>query len=114
MPVSVLAAAWAQARARLPARDIRARRREQAETCESASKVGRRLLYRRLPQRRGFTAVCHKEYAVVNLNDLERFEAGTEVTADLLVGCGVVKKVLSGVKILGYGELTKSLTVKAP
>ena len=50
---------------------------------------------------------------MVNLDDLERFDAGTEVTPELLIGCGVIKKVLDGVKILGYGELTKALTVKA-
>ncbi len=73
---------------------------------------GQMPLYRRLPKR-GFTNIFGTEYAVVNVKDLERFEAGTEVTPELLVETGVVKKLLDGVKVLGDGELTKSLTVKA-
>jgi len=46
------------------------------------------------------------------LDDLERFEAGTEVTPDLLVESGIVKKVMDGIKLLGDGELTKALTVR--
>lgn len=74
---------------------------------------GQTPLYRRLPQRRGFRNANRKEYAVVNLEDLERFEAGTEVTPDLLVESGLVNKLMDGVKILGDGELTKKLTVRA-
>jgi len=74
---------------------------------------GQTPLYRRLPQRRGFTALNHKEFAIVNLDDLERFDAGTEVTPEVLLASGIVRKVMDGVKILGYGELTKALTVKA-
>lgn len=73
---------------------------------------GQTPLYRRLPQRRGFRNVNRKEYAIVNLDDLERFEAGTEVTPELLVESGVVKKVMCGIKLLGDGELTKALTVR--
>jgi len=73
---------------------------------------GQTPLYRRLPQRRGFRNVNRKEYAIVNLNDLERFEAGTEVTPDLLVESGIVKKMMCGIKLLGDGELTKALTVR--
>lgn len=73
---------------------------------------GQTPLYRRLPQRRGFRNVNRKEYAIVNLDDLERFEAGTEVTPDLLVESGIVKKVMCGIKLLGDGELTKALTVR--
>jgi len=73
---------------------------------------GQTPLYRRLPQRRGFRNVNRKEYAIVNLDDLERFEAGTEVTPDLLVESGIVKKVMDGIKLLGDGELTKALTVR--
>ena len=74
---------------------------------------GQTPLYRRLPQKRGFRALNHKDYALVNLDDLERFEAGTEITPDMLVSTGVIKKVMDGVKILGNGELTKALTVRA-
>ncbi len=73
---------------------------------------GQTPLYRRLPQRRGFRNVNRKEYAIVNLDDLERFDAGTEVTPDLLVESGIVKKVKDGIKLLGDGELTKALTVR--
>jgi large subunit ribosomal protein L15 len=74
---------------------------------------GQTPLYRRLPQRRGFRNFTRKEFAVVNLADLERFEAGTEVTPDVLVESGLVSKLKDGVKILGEGEITKSLTVRA-
>ncbi len=73
---------------------------------------GQTPLHRRLPQRRGFRNFTRKEYAVVNLDDLGRFDAGTEVTPELLVSCGLVKRVLDGVKVLGDGELDKSLSVK--
>lgn len=73
---------------------------------------GQTPLHRRLPQRRGFRNFTRKEYAVVNLDDLGRFDAGTEVTPELLVSSGLVKRVLDGVKVLGDGELDKSLCVK--
>ena len=74
---------------------------------------GQTPLHRRLPQRAGFRNVNRKEYAVVNLDDLERFEAGTEVTPELLKGNGIVKNLKDGIKILGFGEVTKALTVRA-
>lgn len=75
---------------------------------------GQTPLHRRLPQRRGFKNITRKEYAVVNVDDLEeRFEAGTEVTPEVLVASGLVKKIKDGIKVLGDGELTKSLIVKA-
>ena len=74
---------------------------------------GQTPLYRRLPQRRGFRNIGRKEYAVVNLDDLERFDAGTDVTPELLIETGLVKKIKDGVKVLGEGEITKSLTVRA-
>jgi large subunit ribosomal protein L15 len=75
---------------------------------------GQTPLHRRLPQRRGFKNITRKEYAVVNIDDLEeRFEAGTEVTPELLIASGLVKKMKDGIKVLGDGELTKSLKVKA-
>lgn len=70
-------------------------------------------MYRRLPKR-GFTNdMFKKEFAIVNVATLEQFENGTEITIEFLVAEGVVKKELCGLKILGNGELTKSLTVKA-
>ena len=72
---------------------------------------GQMPLYRRLPKR-GFTNIFAKEYVAVNVSELERFENGTEVTAELLKETGVISKVKDGVKILGRGELTKKLTVK--
>ena len=72
---------------------------------------GQMPLYRRLPKR-GFTNIFAKEYVAVNVSELERFENGTEVTAELLKESGVISKVNDGVKILGRGELTKKLTVK--
>ncbi len=73
---------------------------------------GQNPIYRRLPKR-GFTNPTRKEYAVVNLDTLNRFAEGTEVTPELLVEQGVVKDLKSGVKILGNGELSAKLTIKA-
>jgi large subunit ribosomal protein L15 len=74
---------------------------------------GQMPLARRLPKR-GFHNIFRTEYAIVNLDTLEAaFEAGDAVDADALVAKGVLKKTLAGVKILGGGELTKALTVKA-
>lgn len=73
---------------------------------------GQMPLYRRLPKV-GFTNVFRKEYAVVNLSDLERFENGTIINPELLKEAGLVKAMLAGVKILGNGDLTKNLTVQA-
>lgn len=73
---------------------------------------GQNPLFRRLPKR-GFTNVNRKEYAVVNLETLNRFEDGTTVTPALLVEAGIVKKELAGVKILGNGQLERKLTVQA-
>ncbi|KHF39008.1 MULTISPECIES: 50S ribosomal protein L15 [Bacillaceae] len=73
---------------------------------------GQNPLYRRLPKR-GFTNPTRKEYTVVNLETLNRFDAGTEVTPELLIESGTVKNVKVGIKILGNGKLEKNLTVKA-
>ncbi|HOQ08645.1 MAG TPA: 50S ribosomal protein L15 [Syntrophomonadaceae bacterium] len=73
---------------------------------------GQMPLQRRIPKR-GFTNIFKKEYAIVNVQDLNRFEDGTEVTVELLRNAGLVKKVQDGVKILGNGELEKKLIVKA-
>ncbi|MDO7908331.1 50S ribosomal protein L15 [Paenibacillus sp. JX-17] len=73
---------------------------------------GQNPLYRRLPKR-GFVNPTRKEYAIVNIEDLNSFAAGTEVTPELLVENGVVNNTKSGIKILGNGEVTVKLTVKA-
>lgn len=73
---------------------------------------GQTPLYRRLPKR-GFTNFSRKEYAVVNLDALNRFAEGTEVTPELLIETGVVSNEKAGIKILAKGTLEKKLTVKA-
>lgn len=73
---------------------------------------GQMPLYRQIPKR-GFTNINRKEYAIVNLSTLDRFEDGTEVTPQLLMESGLVKNLKSGIKILGSGKLEKKLTVKA-
>ena len=73
---------------------------------------GQMPLYRRLPKR-GFNNIFGTEYTTVNVKDLNRFEAGTEVTPELLAEAGMIKQVKDGVKILGDGELNVALTVKA-
>lgn len=73
---------------------------------------GQTPLFMRLPKR-GFTNYTRKEYAIVNLESLNQFDEGTEVTPELLLKSGLVKKELDGIKVLGNGELEKALTVKA-
>ncbi len=73
---------------------------------------GQMPLYRRLPKR-GFKNIFAKEYAEVNVSSLNRFEDGAVVDPVALIEEGILKNVLDGVRILGDGELTKKLTVKA-
>jgi large subunit ribosomal protein L15 len=73
---------------------------------------GQTPLFQRLPKR-GFTNINRKEYAIVNLEKLNRFEDGTEVTPELLLETGVVSKLKAGIKVLGKGTIEKKLTVKA-
>ncbi|MFZ4454410.1 50S ribosomal protein L15 [Salibacterium aidingense] len=73
---------------------------------------GQNPIYKRLPKR-GFTNPTRKEFAIVNVELLNRFEAGTEVTPELLLQEGVISKRKEGIKILGNGSLDKELTVKA-
>ncbi|MBM7663344.1 large subunit ribosomal protein L15 [Bacillus mesophilus] len=73
---------------------------------------GQTPLFQRLPKR-GFTNIHRKEFTIVNLDTLNRFEEGTEVTPELLLETGVISKYTAGVKILGKGKLEKKLTVKA-
>ncbi|MEA5096809.1 MULTISPECIES: 50S ribosomal protein L15 [Sedimentibacter] len=73
---------------------------------------GQMPLYRRLPKR-GFTNVFGTVFAEINVEVLNQFEDGAEVTPEVLKSEGIVKKQLDGIKILGNGELAKKLTVKA-
>ena len=74
---------------------------------------GQMPLARRLPKR-GFTNIFAKEYTVVNVGELEKLENGTTVTAELLKKQGIISKIeKDGLKVLGRGELTKKLDVKA-
>ena len=73
---------------------------------------GQMPLYRRIPKR-GFTNRNYKEIIGINISALERFDNGAEVTVDTLIESGIVKNPRDGVKILGNGDFTKKLTVKA-
>ena len=73
---------------------------------------GQMPLARRLPKR-GFHNFFAKNYTEIHLSDLERFENGTEVTAELLKETGVISKINDGIVVLNRGDLTKKLTVKA-
>ena len=73
---------------------------------------GQMPLQRRLPKR-GFTNIFRKEYAVINVDQLAKFTSGTEVTAELLREKGMVRNMRDGLKVLGRGELSTALTVKA-
>ena len=73
---------------------------------------GQMPLQRRVPKR-GFHNNFATKYAIINLSVLDRFEDGATVDADALCAAGIVRKVYDGVKVLGNGEITKKLTVKA-
>ncbi|QTM97899.1 MULTISPECIES: 50S ribosomal protein L15 [Sediminibacillus] len=73
---------------------------------------GQMPLFQRLPKR-GFTNIHRKEFAIVNLDTLNQFDEGTEVTPELLLETGVVSKLKAGIKVLGNGNIEKKLTVKA-
>ena len=73
---------------------------------------GQMPIYRRLPKR-GFNNIFAKKYVSVNVEALNKLEAGTEVTAQVLKEAGIISKICDGVVILGRGELDKKLTVKA-
>ncbi|TBL69206.1 50S ribosomal protein L15 [Paenibacillus thalictri] len=74
---------------------------------------GQNPLYRRLPKRGFNNERFATVYAIVNLSDLNKFAEGTEVTPELLIQSGLVKNPKDGIKILGNGDLTVKLTVKA-
>lgn len=73
---------------------------------------GQMPLQRRVPKR-GFTNIFRKEYAIINIRDLQDFEEGTTVTPELLKENNKINKYLRGVKVLGVGEISVSLTVQA-
>lgn len=73
---------------------------------------GQTPLYKRIPKR-GFTNFTRKEYAIVNVESLNKFEDGAVVSIEALMNAGLITKCLDGVKVLGYGKLEKKLTVQA-
>jgi large subunit ribosomal protein L15 len=73
---------------------------------------GQMPLHRRLPKR-GFTNIFSKEYAEVNISALNVFEGGTVITPELLLENRIVRKELDGIKVLGNGEISRNLIVKA-
>src|SRR5690554_796659 len=75
---------------------------------------GQMPLIRRIPKR-GFTNIFAKEYAIINVEDLNRFEDNTVITPELLIAEGVIKRgrIKDGIKVLGDGDVSKKLTVKA-
>jgi large subunit ribosomal protein L15 len=74
---------------------------------------GQMPLHRRVPKRGFSNARFRKEYTELNLDQLEAFEAGTIVTPEVLLKNGLIRKLRDGVKVLGRGELSKALTVRA-
>jgi len=70
-------------------------------------------LYRRIPKRGFSNYPFKKEWTIVNIEDLNKFEDGTVITPDLLKEAGMIKKINDGLKILGDGQLEKKLTIKA-
>ncbi|HBQ87499.1 MAG TPA: 50S ribosomal protein L15 [Syntrophomonas sp.] len=72
---------------------------------------GQMPLQRRIPKR-GFNNIFRKEYVIINVKDLNRFEDGTEVTPEVLLQAGLIKSLKEKVKILGDGELDKKLVLK--
>ena len=74
---------------------------------------GQTPLFRRLPKRGFSNALLKKEYAIINLDELNKFEDGAEVSLEVLREMGIVKKSKDGLKVLGNGTLEKKLTVKA-
>ena len=74
---------------------------------------GQLPLYRRIPKRGFSNALFKKEYAVINLSDLNKFDNGATVSPEILKEMGILKNQLDGVKVLGNGKLEKKLVVKA-
>ena len=73
---------------------------------------GQMPIYRRLPKR-GFTNIFAKKYTSINVEELNKFDNGTEITAEVLKENGVIKKINDGIVVLGRGDLNKKVTIKA-
>lgn len=73
---------------------------------------GQMPMQRRLPKR-GFNPLTRKEYSLVNIGQLDVFEAGSAIDAGALIEAGLIKKIGDGIKVLAKGDLTKSITIKA-
>ncbi len=74
---------------------------------------GQLPLVKRLPEKRGFVNIFRQQYSIVNVGQLDMFDAGTEVAPENLASAGLVRSLKHPVKILANGELTRALTVKA-
>lgn len=75
---------------------------------------GQTPIHRRLPVKKGFRNINHKEFAIVNLDDLQKFfKAGETVDPETVVAKGILSDLKDGLKVLAFGELTHKLTVKA-
>jgi large subunit ribosomal protein L15 len=74
---------------------------------------GQLPIIKRLPEKRGFTNIFRTEYSVVNVGMLSIFESGSEVTAESLLACGLIKSLKNPVKILADGEIDRPLVIKA-
>jgi large subunit ribosomal protein L15 len=75
---------------------------------------GQTPLHRRLPVKKGFRNPNHKTFAIINLDDLENnFDAGADVTPEMLLEKRLIKKIEDGLKVLAFGEITKKMTVNA-
>jgi len=74
---------------------------------------GQLPLIQRLPRKRGFTNIFRTEYSTVKVGELNRFDAGSEVTPEMIMASGIVKSLSKPIKILADGDIDRSLTVKA-
>ena len=74
---------------------------------------GQLPLIERLPRKRGFTNIFRTEYSTVNIEQLSRFDAGSEITPEILVTSGIIKSLKKPVKILANGDISHAVTVKA-
>jgi large subunit ribosomal protein L15 len=74
---------------------------------------GQLPLIKRLPRKRGFTNIFRVDYSIVNIDKLNLFEAGSEVTPERLVAAGMVKSLRHPIKILGDGDISRPLSVRA-
>ena len=108
---SVSAKVWAPAAASIPAAEPRAQKSVSGYSMMRGFEGGQMPLHRRLPKR-GFTNIFKKEYAIINLNRLNELDGDTFDPGKLLE-LGIIKKLHEGLKVLGTGELTRAITVKA-